>query len=111
MNFGCGEEPPFVQRDHHPCGRARPGFVVARHSAEEWTAARHPHELPRSHGVHLYLDLAQHGLGSRSCGPDVRPEHALWPRPVSASVLFRVGRPPGRTAVPTATVANDHGSD
>ena len=49
------------------------------------------HELPPSHGVHLYLDLAQHGLGSRSCGPDVRPEHALWPRPVSASVSFRVG--------------------
>lgn len=72
-----------------PVAGARPGFVVARHSAEEWTAARHPHELPTSRGVHLYLDLAQHGLGSRSCGPDVRPEHALWPRPESASVMFR----------------------
>ncbi len=74
-----------------PVAGTRPGFVVARHSAEEWTAARHQHELPASRGVHLYLDLAQHGLGSRSCGPDVRPEHALWPRPVSASVSFRVG--------------------
>jgi len=74
-----------------PVAGARPGFVVARHSAEEWTAARHQHELPPSRGVHLYLDLAQHGLGSRSCGPDVRPEQALWPRPASASVAFRVG--------------------
>lgn len=71
------------------CGR-RPGFVVARHSAEEWTAARHQHELPDANAVHLYLDLAQHGLGSRSCGPDVRPEHALWPRPLSASLSLRV---------------------
>jgi len=74
-----------------PVAGARPGFVVARHSAEEWTAARHQHELPESGGVHLYLDLAQHGLGSRSCGPDVRPEHALWPRAVSGSLTFRVG--------------------
>ena len=75
-----------------PVAGSRPGFTVARHSAEDWTAARHQHELPASRGVHLYLDLAQHGLGSRSCGPDVRPEHALWPRPASASVSFRVVR-------------------
>ena len=87
----AGEGLPSFSVTTTPVAGARPGFVVARHSAEEWTAARHPHELPRSHGVHLYLDLAQHGLGSRSCGPDVRPEHALWPRPVAASVLFRVG--------------------
>ena len=42
------------------------------------------------HLSHLYLDLAQHGLGSRSCGPDVLPKYALWPRPVSASITFRV---------------------
>lgn len=73
-----------------PLSGRRPGFVVARHSAEEWTAAAHQHELPAPTGVHLYLDLAQHGLGSRSCGPDVRPEHALWPRPLSASLRLSV---------------------
>ncbi|HQD69404.1 MAG TPA: glycoside hydrolase family 2 TIM barrel-domain containing protein [Ornithinibacter sp.] len=85
-----GDGPPDLTVTTAPVAGARPGFVVARHSAEEWTAARHQHELPASRGVHLYLDLAQHGLGSRSCGPDVRPEHALWPRPVSASLSFRV---------------------
>jgi beta-galactosidase len=29
--------------------------------------------------VHLHLDAAQHGLGSRACGIDVLPQHALWP--------------------------------
>ncbi len=87
----AGDGLPDLTVTTAPVAGARPGFVVARHSAEEWTAARHQHELPPSHGVHLYLALAQHGLGSRSCGPDVRPEHALWPRPVSASLSLRVG--------------------
>lgn len=68
----------------------RPGFVVARHDALAVTAAAHPHELPASTATHLYLDLAQHGLGSRACGPDVLPRHALWPRPLSASLRFEV---------------------
>lgn len=68
----------------------RPGFAVARHSAEQWAAASHQHELSAPTATHLYVDLAQHGLGSRSCGPDVRPEAALWPRPLSGSLAFRV---------------------
>ena len=68
----------------------RPGFTVRRHSAEEVTEARHPHELPEPTATHLVLDLAQHGLGSRACGPDVRPRHALWPRAASATVEFRL---------------------
>ena len=86
-----GPDLPDLVVGTDPVGGTRPGFAVARHSAEEWTAATHQHELPASSGVHLYLDLAQHGLGSRSCGPDVRPEAALWPRPLSASVSLRVG--------------------
>ncbi|MBB1482250.1 DUF4981 domain-containing protein [Tessaracoccus sp. MC1865] len=60
-----------------------PGFSLLRHDASELTAARHQHELPESRGVHLYLDAFQHGLGSRSCGPDVLPQYQLWPRAVS----------------------------
>ena len=71
-------------------GPRLPGFTLARHDAHEWTAARHQHELPPSRGVHLYLDAAQHGLGSRSCGPDVAPEHQLWPR--AAEIVVRLGR-------------------
>jgi beta-galactosidase len=72
-------------------GSALPGFTVARHDAHEWTAARHQHELPRSRGVHLTLDAAQHGLGSRSCGPDVLPAYQLWPRAAEIVVLLRGG--------------------
>ena len=74
-----------------PVAGRRPGFTVSPHSAAELTAAAHPHELPPSQATHLTLDLAVHGLGSRSCGPDVRPEFALWPRPESASFTLRVG--------------------
>lgn len=55
----------------------RPGFTLTRHTAEELTAAAHPYELPSSSATYLYLDVAQHGLGSAACGPDVRSEFAL----------------------------------
>lgn len=57
--------------------RRRPGFTLTRHTAEEIAAADHPHELPTSSSTYLYLDAAQHGLGSAACGPDVAPEFAL----------------------------------
>ncbi|MEO7589411.1 MAG: glycoside hydrolase family 2 TIM barrel-domain containing protein [Arachnia sp.] len=59
---------------------ARPGFQLRAHSPHEVAAAAHPHELPESTATHLILDAAVHGLGSRSCGPDVRPEFQLRPR-------------------------------
>ena len=59
-----------------------------RHDAHEVDAAGHSSELPDSRGVHLYLDAAQHGLGSRSCGPDVRPEHQLWAKAVRIDVTL-----------------------
>lgn len=66
-----------------------PGFSLLRHDVHEITAARHQHELPSSRGLHLYLDAFQHGLGSRSCGPDVLPQHQLWP--TSATFGFMIG--------------------
>ncbi len=69
-------------------GPHRPGFSLLRHDAGELTRARHAHELPESRGVHLYLDAFQHGLGTRSCGPDVLPQYQLWPR--EASFGFRL---------------------
>lgn len=70
-------------------GGTLPGFTLGRHGAIELTGARHQHELPASRGVHLWLDAAQHGLGSRSCGPDVLPRYQLWPR--AASLVVRLG--------------------
>lgn len=66
-----------------------PGFTLSRHSAQEVTAADHPYELPVPSAHHLYLDAAQHGLGSRACGPDVLPEAMLRPRSATLSVRLR----------------------
>ena len=60
-----------------------PGFTLTPHTGQELDAAAHPHELPEPSATYLYLDAAQHGLGSRACGPDVWPEQALRPRPAT----------------------------
>ncbi len=67
-------------------GPQHPGFTLSRYDTHELAAAGHRAELPASRGVHLYLDAEQHGLGSRSCGPDVRPEHQLWAKAVRIDV-------------------------
>jgi beta-galactosidase len=64
-----------------------PGFTLARHTAHELTAAGHPHELPASTRSVLTIDAAQHGLGSRACGPDVWPDFQL--RPEARTILLR----------------------
>ena len=57
----------------------RPGFTLSRHTPQQVAAAGHPHELPASEATYLFLDDAVHGVGSRACGIDVLPRHALWP--------------------------------
>lgn len=71
-------------------GASHFGFSVNTHDAHQITRARHPHELPASTGTHLYLDAAQHGLGSRSCGPDVLPQYQLWPRQARLDLVFSI---------------------
>ncbi|MEU1410827.1 glycoside hydrolase family 2 TIM barrel-domain containing protein [Streptomyces sp. NPDC005731] len=66
----------------------RPGFTLGRHTPQEIAQARHPFELPESTTSHLIVDAAQHGLGSRACGPDVWPEFAL--RPESRTIRLRI---------------------
>ncbi|SKC45414.1 glycoside hydrolase family 2 TIM barrel-domain containing protein [Krasilnikoviella flava] len=66
-----------------------PGFTLARHSAHELAAAAHPHELPEPSSHHLYVDAAQHGLGSRACGPDVWPTAMLRPQARTLELRWR----------------------
>lgn len=66
----------------------RPGFTLARHTAQEVDLADHAHELPTPTRTHLYLDVAQNGLGSRACGPDVWPDALLRPETRSMSLRF-----------------------
>ncbi len=72
----------------------RPGFTLAPHSPQEVDRARHPHELPAPTGTYLFLDDAVHGLGSAACGPDVAPEHQLWPGARAFGVVFEDPREP-----------------
>ncbi|MFJ4466896.1 glycoside hydrolase family 2 TIM barrel-domain containing protein [Streptomyces sp. NPDC089424] len=75
----------FAVPDVH--GR-RPGFTLSRHTPQQIAAAAHPHELPGSTTTHLFVDAAQHGLGSRACGPDVSPEFVL--RPEARTLRLRI---------------------
>ncbi|PTM87000.1 glycoside hydrolase family 2 TIM barrel-domain containing protein [Streptomyces sp. VMFN-G11Ma] len=69
----------------------RPGFTLSRHTPQQIARAEHPFELPDSTTSHLIIDAAQHGLGSRSCGPDVWPEFAL--RPEARTIRLRITAP------------------
>jgi beta-galactosidase len=66
-----------------------PGFSLSRHTAQQIAAADHPHELPPSDTTYLFVDAAQHGLGSRACGPDVWPAFALRPEARTLRMRFR----------------------
>ncbi|GAA3573962.1 glycoside hydrolase family 2 TIM barrel-domain containing protein [Microlunatus spumicola] len=57
----------------------RAGFTLTPWTPQQLDAARHPYELPAPEATFLFLDDAVHGIGSRACGMDVLPEHALWP--------------------------------
>ncbi|MDO5737151.1 MAG: glycoside hydrolase family 2 TIM barrel-domain containing protein [Propionibacteriaceae bacterium] len=67
-----------------------PGFQLRAHDAHQVASAAHPYQLGDSSGTHLVLDAAVHGLGSRSCGPDVRPEFQLRPGAAQWSLRFTV---------------------
>ena len=69
----------------------RPGFTLSRHTPQEIARAAHPFELPPSTTSHLFIDAAQHGLGSRACGPDVWPDFAL--RPEARTIHLRLTAP------------------
>jgi beta-galactosidase len=68
-----------------------PGFTLSRHTPQQVAVAAHPHELPESATSYLFIDAAQHGLGSRACGPDVWPEFALRPEARTIRVRFAPG--------------------
>ncbi len=66
----------------------RPGFTLSRYTPQQLDRARHPYELPDNDELYLFVDDAVHGLGSRACGVDVLPKHALWPGARTFTLLF-----------------------
>jgi beta-galactosidase len=71
--------------------RNRPGFTLSAYTPQQLDRARHPYELSLGDHVYLFIDDAVHGIGSRACGVDVLPEHALWPGPREFGMKFRKG--------------------
>ncbi len=63
-------------------------FSAARFTAEDLTAARHVHEVPRRDAITWNLDHRQTGLGGNSCGPGTLPQYRI--PPVPARFIFRL---------------------
>ena len=86
--LSAGDEPRLrLTTDPGPDGR-RPGFTFTHWTPQQLDRAGHPYELGRPTRTHLFLDAAVHGLGSRACGIDVLPEHALRPSVRAFTVRF-----------------------
>jgi beta-galactosidase len=64
------------------------GLAARRWTTAELDAATHTVDLCPGELVELSLDLAQHGLGTASCGPGVLPQYELRAHPASLTLIF-----------------------
>ncbi len=64
-------------------------FTARRWTAADLEEARHTVDLVPDELVHLTLDVAQHGLGTASCGPGVLPRYRLVPQKTGFTLWFR----------------------
>ncbi|HEX8488339.1 MAG TPA: glycoside hydrolase family 2 TIM barrel-domain containing protein [Propionibacteriaceae bacterium] len=92
LDLSEGDQPRLALHTQPDGQGHRPGFTLTRHTPQQLDRAGHPHELPDSDRLWLFVDDAVHGLGSRACGIDVLPEHALWPGARSFTVTFDTPR-------------------
>lgn len=70
-------------------------------TASPWTTqeiarAERTIDLPASSGAVVVVDLAQHGIGTASCGPGVQPQYRLTPRSLDAVLSLRASAPASR---------------
>ena len=56
-------------------------FSLQRFDTADLDRAMHAYELRERPFMTLNLDVAQNGIGSNSCGPEVLPQHRLMPGP------------------------------
>jgi beta-galactosidase len=63
-------------------------LTARRWTSEQLDAARHPTDLVAGDHVWVNVDLAQHGIGSNSCGPGVLPQYELHAQAFSFTVLL-----------------------
>lgn len=55
-------------------------FSARNYSQLQLDEAQHQHQLRPEDGLYLYLDYAQNGIGSASCGPDVLADYKNYTR-------------------------------
>ncbi len=65
-------------------------FTARRWTSEDLDAAAHTGELRARDRVYVNLDVAQHGLGTASCGPPVLPRYRLHAGKASFALTFTV---------------------
>jgi beta-galactosidase len=76
-------------------GRPHVELSARRWTSEALDAARHPTDLVPGDRIWVNADLAQHGLGSASCGPGVLPPYRFEARPATFTLVLRELRSPG----------------
>ncbi|HEX2356371.1 MAG TPA: glycoside hydrolase family 2 TIM barrel-domain containing protein [Micromonosporaceae bacterium] len=64
-------------------------FTARRWTSEDLDSARHATDLSPRDRVFVNLDLAQHGLGTASCGPGPLPAYALDVAPATFRIVLR----------------------
>lgn len=65
-------------------------FTAAHVSAGQLWAARHWYDIKPAPQTFLYIDVAQRGLGTASCGPDTLERYRLRPGTYRLRLSFRV---------------------
>ena len=63
-------------------------FCVSQYSTEALAKTAHAAELRPDGLTHLRIDYRDSGLGSNSCGPDLRDDYALRERSISWSFFL-----------------------
>lgn len=64
-------------------------FSISRYTTDAVDKAKHPYELKEAEGIVLNIDLAQHGLGTNSCGPATLDKYALRHEAFEFAVILR----------------------
>jgi beta-galactosidase len=86
------EEPAETVRGLRICASSTFDFGVSHHGADQLWKARHTCDLVRRPEIYLTVDIAQRGLGTATCGPDILERYRLRPGPYCLELGFRALR-------------------
>lgn len=70
--------------------RSEVGWSASPWSEQELAQAGHWQDLPHSNRTFVWLDAIQDGIGTRSCGPDARPEFGARMNPMTIEFIVCV---------------------